>query len=301
MLLSEVLGQYGMENYKSEQIRHNENMTYCIENQYLLRIHKEKPGFNTEQYYNGIDKYRMHECELEFLEHLKKNGVLVQSPIRNKEGKLVTKLSDGTIATMLTWIPGKIIDKKDITEELCYQLGGMVATLHMAGQGYQSDDFVHYNQGLCQRLSAHLTHYYESSKLDKHYYEILISTFALIGDNMKKSEKEHILVHSDLSLSNILITNDGLVPIDFSLMGYSDALLDFGSLFCFISDGGCRNSAIKGYEDATGCRLSSDDINHYFALQILLGITIHYELWMNEELFTKRLPEWCDEVFSPLL
>jgi Ser/Thr protein kinase RdoA (MazF antagonist) len=300
-LLIKILEQYGMESYSSNLIRHNENMTYCIEDQYLLRVHKEKAGFNTVQYYNGIDKYKMHEAELEFLEYLRNKGISVQSPIRNTEGKLVTALDDGTLVTMLTWIPGRVLEATDLSGALSYQLGKMIARLHMVSQGYDNNNFIHYNQDLCQRLGELLTYYYERGKLVKQYYEIMLGTFALIGDILIKSEKEHILVHSDLSLSNILITDNGLVPIDFSLMGYSNPLLDFGSLFCIISDYECRDSAIKGYEAVSGCSVNSKDIEPYFAIQILLGIVIHFELWMNEEWFAKRLPMWCNEVFLPLI
>ncbi len=47
MVLDEVLEQYGMKDLFYKQIRHNENMTYCIEDRYLLRIDKEKPGWCT--------------------------------------------------------------------------------------------------------------------------------------------------------------------------------------------------------------------------------------------------------------
>ena len=123
----------------------------------------------------------------------------------------------------------------------------------------------------------------------------------LIGDKLNQSEAEYIHIHSDLSLSNILINDDGLIPIDFSLFGYSTPMLDFGSIYCFVDEAYCRISIVKGYEEITGCKINTDEIDLYFALQILLGIGLHYELWINEDWFYKRLPEWCNESFIPLV
>lgn len=300
-LLNNALQQYGMPLAKAELIRHNENMTYCIDNNYLLRIHKSKDGFNTASFYKDVNIIKIHENELKFLEHLKNYGICVQSPIKNIDNELVTVLKDGTSATMLTWLPGRIINKNDLTEELGYELGKMVGKIHVAAKNYHSDYFISYDQELCQRLIEFLFSYYISGKLDKKYYEAMTNALKLIGDKLKQSEGEYILLHSDLSLSNILITDDGLTPIDFSLLGYSNPMLDFGSIYCFVDEISCRHRIIEGYQKITGCKIDINQIDFYFALQILLGIVLHYELWMNEDWFLKRLPEWCNNTFIPLV
>ncbi len=301
-LLNEVAVRYDLRCTQMELIRHNENITYSIDNKYLLRVHKSKSGFNTTWHYDGADIIKIHEEELKFIEHLKECGMKVQSPIRNVENKLVTVLKDGTPATLLTWLPGRIVNKNDLTEDFGYELGEMIGKMHVAAKGYQADSFLSYNQDMCRQLSGLISSYSENEnkKIDKKYYRTMSTTLELIGDKLKQSESEHILLHSDLSLSNILITENGVVPIDFSLLGYSSPLLDLGSVYCFVTDEKCKMSTIKAYEEVRGCRVDRKEIDYYFALQILLGIVLHHELWKDEDWFAKRLPEWCEEIFSSL-
>ena len=300
-ILGDALHRYGLTGAKAELIRHNENMTYCIDDKFLLRIHKSKIGFTTVPFYKDIDIIKNRENELKFLEHLKSSGLYVQSPIKNNDNELVTVLRDGTVVTMLTWLPGRILDKSELSEALGYKLGEMLGKVHMAAKGYNANYSLIYDKNLCQRLQEILFNLLKNERLDNKYYTIMSDSLELIGDKLKHSEAEYIFVHSDLSLSNILISNDGLIPIDFSLFGYSTPMLDFGSIYCFVDEVNCRISIVKAYEETTGCKVNTDEIDIYFALQILLGIVSHYELWIDEDWFCNRLPEWCNETFIPLL
>lgn len=300
-ILRDALEQYGLTDVKAELIRHNENMTFCIDDKFLLRIHKSKIGFSTVPFYKDVDIIKSRENELKFLEHLKSRGLYVQSPIKNKDNKLVTVLEDGTVVTMLTWLPGRIVDKSEVSETLGYQIGQMLGKIHLAAKDYRADCSLAYDKKLCKRLQEFLHSWFKNGCLHSTYYEIMNESLELIGDRLKQSEKEYIYIHSDLSLSNILITSKGLIPIDFSLFGYSNPMLDFGSIYCFISNVNCRISIVKSYEETTGYKINTNEIDIYFALQILLGIVLHYELWINQEWFRKRLPEWCNETFIPLL
>ena len=107
-------------------------------------------------------------------------------------------------------------------------------------------------------------------------------------------------MHSDLSLSNILVTPRGLAIIDFSLLGYSNGLLDFGSLYCFIDQLEQKEALILGYQQITGSVMKEEMIPNYQALQILLGIAIHFEIWKKEEWFGLKLEQWCENQFTSL-
>lgn len=303
-LLNDLLQQYNMPHAKAELIRHNENMTYCIEEKYLLRIHQPKPGFNTAHFNKEIDIVNMHENELRFLMQLDAAGLYVQKPICNMNGKLVTVHQSGIAATMLTWLPGRILTKEDISGqcgiELGAEIGRLLCRMHQAAKGFQAGDVIMYDQLLCIKLISLLSTYYKNGSLKQEHFGSMTRALELIGDQLKQTEAEHICLHSDLSLSNILMTKQGLVPIDFSLFGYSDPLLDFGSIYCFVNDEACRKSIVTGYEEEMGTQISVSKIKYYFAFQILLGIILHYELWVNEEWFAKRLPEWCRDNFDVL-
>ncbi|MBS4220544.1 phosphotransferase [Bacillus sp. FJAT-49711] len=297
-LLNDILLQYDMPYVKANLVRHNENMTYCIDDKYLLRIHKSKPGFNTAHFDNDVITMKRHENELEFLRHLHANGLYVQLPIKNIDDKLVTVHKDGTVATMLTWLPGRTLNKDDLTDHFGYDLGKMLGRMHRAAEGYYANEVIHYDQKLCQKLISFLSAYYNNGKLDKKYFESMSNALELIGDRLKQAES--IFLHTDLSLSNILITDKGLVPIDFSLFGYSSPMLDFGSVFSFVNEADCRKSIIMGYEEVMGVIVNESEIDYYVAFQILLGIILHYELWVTKDWFIKRLPEWCCNNFDGL-
>ena len=104
-MLKEALLHYNMSHARVELIRHNENITYCGKRKYLLRMHKSKEGFDTKWHYTEYSIFQIKENEMKYLEFLRSKGILVQTPIRNREHKLVTILSDGTVVTMLHWLP----------------------------------------------------------------------------------------------------------------------------------------------------------------------------------------------------
>ncbi len=298
-ILNEILMQYNISNAEADLIRYNENMTYCIDGKYLLRIHKSKPGLKIMHLDNNVDLIKRRENEIRFLLHLAANGFNVQAPIKNINDKFVTVHEDGTVATMLTWIPGRTLTEADLTDQFGYDLGKMLGRMHRAAKGYDANEVINYDQELCRKLISIFTIYYNDNKLNRKYFESISNALELIGDKLKQSEP--IYLHSDLSLSNILITEKGLVPIDFSLFGYSSPMLDFGSVFCFVNGESCRENIINGYKDVTGVVVNESEIAYYVSLEIILGIVLHMELWIGEEWFVKRLPEWCSNNFDQLV
>lgn len=300
-LLGEIFDSYGLQGARAVFIRHNENMTYCVDEKYLLRIHKAKPGFKPAFFQGKADVARLHESELLFLEYLKENRIPVQTPVKNKKGGLVTVLQDGTAATMLTWLPGRTLESGDLTEARGYELGDLLGRLHMAAGKYQTGYCMRYDEALCRRLAEQLEGYYTGGMLDGAAFETMASALHVIGDSLTRTEPSHILVHSDLSCSNLLLTERGLTPIDFSLMGRSTPMLDFGSVFSFIGAENSQKNVIRGYRDVTGRDPDDGQIACCCALQILLSIALHYELWKEEDWFAHKLTQWCDEVFRPLL
>ena len=112
-LVLAALEAYDMAGAEARFIRHNENMTYCVNEAYLLRIHRPRQGFTMDFFHNGMDVSALHEAELRFLAHLRTCGLQVQEPLRSRAGKYVAVLPDGTPATMLTWLPGRVLEQAD--------------------------------------------------------------------------------------------------------------------------------------------------------------------------------------------
>jgi Ser/Thr protein kinase RdoA (MazF antagonist) len=297
--IEEVLENYDMLGSEVTLIRHNENMTYQVDDKYLLRIHKHADGFSTDPLYDGFDRTEIYRSELAFLSHLESQGIKVQVPIPNKRGESVTLLTNGTPASLLTWIPGHTIDKSELTPELCYQIGKMIAKLHEASRNFKRVQGLAYDEALCERLQCKLYKLESSKILDAKSTSIMVKALDVIADEMRRTKQEEILVHADLSLSNMLITESELVPIDFSLAGYCHPMMDIAALYCNINGVENRSAIATGYK-ALGGTIEFHALDCYFALNILLGVILHCESWTKQDWFPDRLERWCRETFGPL-
>lgn len=126
-MVLEVLLDYEFENPHLTFMRHNENITYMIEdkgNKYVLRIRKSVDGFNSDIFASEYSLYELMEDEIKIINHARMiSGLKLQRPIRNKRGELVSSLSDGYPACVLEWIDGSVINEKSVTEEEARSLG----------------------------------------------------------------------------------------------------------------------------------------------------------------------------------
>lgn len=298
-MLKETLQLYGLSEADTELIRHNENLTFRIDRQYLLRIHKHKSGFTSDAIYEGLDRAQIYESELSFLQHLKRCGLHVQNPIRNLNGIFVSRLSDGTPATMLSWLDGHIVEKSELSRALCREIGAMTARIHHAARRFAAVPALRYDFALCERLKRKLQELVGNGALTADDGNVLAAALDTAGDFLSKAEEDFILVHSDLSLSNMLITDTALAPIDFSLFGYSHPMMDISALFCNISGSSNRQAILDGYLSEGGT-IDTYAIDCTYALNVLLGIILHCDLWTNEAWFAEKLAGWKENIFVPL-
>lgn len=298
-LLCEALAQYGLAGAEAELVRHNENMTFRVDGKYLLRIHKHREGFTTDPIYEGLDRALLYESELAFVSHLKTCGMHVQTPVQNRNGELVSRLPDGTPITLLTWLEGHTIDKKELFPPLCRKIGEMIAKLHQAARNFPNVPALRYDSALCGRLKRKLNELVAVGTLDRDNSMIIAAALDTITDLLRQTADDYILVHSDLSLSNMLITDKGVTPIDFSLFGYCHPMMDLGALYCCIGGSVNRQAIAEGYTVA-GETIDRKALDCIFALSTLLGIILHCESWTKEDWFAGKLSGWCRDIFSPL-
>lgn len=297
--LKETLLQYGMQDASAELIRHNENMTFKVDGRYLLRIHKHVEGFHTASIYNDINRIEIYQEELNFLKFLRTHGINVQIPYPNKNDELVTILSDGTAATMLTWLPGRILEKNEVEPDLCVQIGEMVGKLHQQACLCPKLSALQYNDALCDRLKQTIYIKKEEGAWNELHTQSMANALDFIAGKLHDFRNDAILTHADLSLSNIILTDTGLVPIDFSLFGYCHPMMDLASLFCNINGLENRRAMAAGYRSADG-NIVITMLDCCFALNILLSIVLHCNWWPKNDWFLSRLERWCREVFTPL-
>ena len=109
-----------------------------------------------------------------------------------------------------------------------------------------------YDAALCRRLKQKLYDDLGSGAFDAERVQCMADTFDFIAKQMDAFGQDVIITHADLSLSNILITENGLVPIDFSLFGYCHPMMDLAMLYCSINGLENRRAIAAGYKKAGG-------------------------------------------------
>lgn len=296
--IREALKRYDMQDAEFQMIRHNENMTVKVDEKYLLRIHKHAEGFHTDDQYEGLDCVEIRRSELAFLSHLNSQGMKTQLPVPNKDGDLLTVLPDGVCATMLTWIPGRNLEKSDLTPDICFQIGVMTAQMHKAAVNFKSKEMLKYDVRFCERMEKSLESENAIKILGKANIQVMQAACSVIRDKLSRS-RNMITVHADLSLSNILLTDSGLIPIDFSLFGIAHPMMDISGLYCVISDFESRCAIAKGYESLGG-KIDFQMLDVYFVLNILLFILLHINQSSRQNDLVENVERWCRDMFQPL-
>ena len=107
----EALAHYNITATEIELLRHNENLTYRVGNEYLLQIHEPTEGFSAEFFYDGVDRVEIYKSELDFQAYLKKQSMQIREAVENRYGELITKLQNGTYVTVSKWLDGESLDK----------------------------------------------------------------------------------------------------------------------------------------------------------------------------------------------
>lgn len=297
LLVKAALAQYGLEDAAWTLIRHNENMTINVEDRYLLRIHIHADGFSTDAYDEGLDRAALRRTELAFLTHLAARGLPVQTPVANLRGDCLTTLPSGVCATLLTWLPGHTPGEEDVAHDVYFRAGAMTARMHRAARGFQAEPMRRYEASLCRRLQSWLEKARQESLLSAERAEVLQAACRVMERRLDGTE--HIAVHADLSSSNMLVTDAGLAPIDFSLMGLGHPMMDISSLYGSVNGIEPRRLIAEGYRSEGG-EIDFPLLDACFTLNILLYIVLHLDAKAHEEGFISNLNRWSRQSFQPL-
>lgn len=290
--LTHALACYGLEGAEAVFLQHNENLTYRINDAYLLRIHIPAPGVYAPC---TIENRR---AELALLAHLNGHGMNVQQPRSTLSGDLVAILPDGTAATLLQWLPGQVIPGKDYTEDLCFQAGQMTARLHQAAAGFDHPGMRNYDDADAFAKADLLTAMVQHHQLGDEHTDILRAACEAVGHSFSTSVDTPIAIHDDLSPSNILQTKDGLAPIDFSLCGTGCPMTDLGMLLAGFNSTMQRSAAVRGYIAAGGI-LRHREMEAGYVHGLLGALVFHADTWPPEPWFLQRLLRWEKELLVP--
>ncbi|MFD1737547.1 phosphotransferase enzyme family protein [Bacillus salitolerans] len=303
-LIEIALGQYGITNYSSSFIRHNDNLTLKIDNNddnnsYVLRIHSPiTSGLQGVQHtFEGIN------AEMELLKSLnEQTSINLQQPINNQNGNYVSTIVDvdnnlTPLATLLTWKEGVVYTGKELnSEKLSYEVGVVLAELHNFSNNWIiPHPFIRPNYDIekYRNLTDRLQYGVEINLFTSKQYDVILDTMKyikIIFDRTPKVNNNWGIIHADFQGGNIIVNNDTVIPIDFGFAGYGYYLFDIGiSLTSF--DINLRKKVLEGYKALRP--LSEEDellISAGFILAIFGGFGFMVNNQKAHEWIQRRMP-----------
>ena len=284
-LLTEALQAFGLK--EATFVQQHENAVYRADGQYLLRIHKAAEGLHADH------DPALRSAELSLLRHLADEGMPVQRPIAE------ATLSDGTQATLLTWLEGHHITEAEFTPDMQHQIGAMAARLHQAAQGFHHNAMRRYDAAHIALLAEKLLQMGQRHHLNMDEIAVACDAARVIEERIARISDELIPIHCDLSQSNMLLTAQGLAPIDFSLCGVGHPMHDLGILLGNTSTQAQRHAMAEGYA-AAGGRIDLPLLDAGYTLGLLEALDFHADVWPHEPWFAPRLTRWVNEQLRPL-
>lgn len=297
--LTEALANYDIDKSDVEFIRHNENMTYRVGKQYLLQIHEPLEGFSTGYLYEKYDRTEIRKSEIVFQQHLKKQGMQIREVIENRSGQPMTRLKCGTCVTVSKWIPGESLDNFKLDDTLCIQIGQLIGRLHRYAAGFSVSPSIVYDQQHCHAAKTRIQ-CLQSIGLDPAYSEIMQMACDIVGARLHKVRNEYVMLHGDLSPSNILKTDEGLVAIDFSFLGMGHPMYDLAVMFGNVGGVRRRQKIAEGYR-AAGGTIRYEILDACYVLANLDFIGIHYDQCRKQDWYETRMKQWYQEIYTPFV
>jgi len=252
---------------------------------------------------------------LEELQMLEKLGSWstheIQTPVRNKDGELITIIEyegERLNCSVLSWLAGRDMSKDDVNNlELVKKLGSQIAELHTFFRQYEHSDMeIRPSQGRAynERMIRVIYSGVKKNLFTSSDANIIEQTLQLINSRLDNhgGEAGPDLIHGDLCMGNIIITNEGEVRfIDFGFFGKGYALLDV-AMGAMMLPSDRRDTFLKGYY-----RAHENTANDLLQLEGLMLVAIigyyvfqmeneHVHAWMRE-----RMPKLCAEYCRPFL
>ena len=303
-MIDKAMEHYNFCNPAATFLRHNENMTYKISDSgksYVLRIHKPAEGINFDFLRMGNDPVAQVASEAELLQYLENTGNMeTQKVIPNKHGQAVTQLDDGLLVTVLEWIGGTTLEGTKISEEIAKEIGIMLGRLHTNVAGLAIKNRYRYDCALLKKMIAEADNAQLKGHFTKKHSAVMKSTLQHIHDYLSNAERDFILVHSDLAMSNLIWNQSRVIPIDFSLSGYCIPEMDLASVFSHINNNALHPHILDGYQSACGLIPCDKGVAVCFSLGILLFLTAQHNKIAGESWLDAKMDGWCENYFLPL-
>ena len=299
-MIKEALALYGMEASAYELIRHNENVTCKVDHEgkrYVLRIHHPVHGFEPSIVTEGMDPAELFYSEVELLRYMAGNGFEeVQKPVAALSGEYTAKLENGSPVMMLTWVDGHPLSQED-SKKYARDISRLACRIHRASEGFAGKR-PHYDTLLTDRMVNEIHNAITSGHITKEDGDGCIRELKAIRNAQERLDSyvKPSIIHADLGLSNILVTESGLVPIDFSFAGFSHPAQEAGMIMSNYQDEDGFEEILRGFGDG-GIQISKEDSEMFLAYSVLLFICMQHAKCCREEWFGRAMKRWCTTLF----
>jgi len=321
-IIQESLERYDFKNPKLEFIRHNENITYKVLdelNTYVLRVHKPIEGFSLGIHQRDQEIFKYIESEMQLIDYAKRcMNTPIQKPVKNKMGEFVSVLQDGTCVTVLEWVQGDTINNIPMTETIGKTIGTMIAELHKCFNELENNEdnrpvrsvLNHdikrymYDQKMLDVIEVELSLIVRDGLMEKDKVDIMKDAVRVIKgimDELEEMQNMSGIVHADLSPSNLIFSNEKIVPIDFSLSGYGFYYMDIGLIVSQYKDHKIKKSIVSGYEELMQKEVPLRYIEAFIALGVILFIACQHDKVRTQDWFDGAVKRWCETIFNPLI
>lgn len=239
-IAQDALSHYDLPDAQVIFIGQSQNTTFRVEtptgNKFLLRIHAGI-GANKDDSQDVWQELPVVQSELLWLQALHRDTpISVPQPVRNRSGKLVTKVSNPAnhkllSCTLLRWVEGEHL-KAEPTPEQVRLLGKLMAQLHQHAIQWQlPSDFTRPNHDAAQLQASllQLQPLRDQGTISTDDYEVLQTATRKIQQftsGLERNPNTWGVVHADLQDANYVLYKSEIRPIDFGRCGFGFYLYD---------------------------------------------------------------------------
>lgn len=304
-MVDEALEYYNFSNPHVQLIRHNENMTYLVvdeERKYVLRIHKSVEGLDLSKGAGNRTRELLIQSEIELLQNIGlKKGLLTQIPIANNDNKLITYLKTGTPVTVLSWIEGEDLRNFEINNDLVFRVGQMIGRLHTMLLGINYTNRYCYDDRYIDEISTNIYDAYQMKHILDKQYEIIQEALSQIRSKILNKKENMIFIHADLSKSNIILSGDSILPIDFSLSGLGFPEQDLADMNWTLHNEMLSPFLFEGYESINKEKIDQSCIRMYTTLYPISYIASHHYTVFQKSQFQNAVKNWVTTIIEPFI
>lgn len=304
-MIEEAQKHYNFANPHISLIRHNENMTYLVDDEgkkYVLRIHKSVEGLDLSKGSGNQKRELLIQSEIELLQKISLKGdLLVQRPIANNDNKFITYLKNGTPVTVLSWIEGEDLRNFEINDDLSFRIGQMIARLHKLLKDINSTNRYCYDDLYLHEISTNLSDAYQRKHIGSKEYEIIQEALCKMKSKIINEKENMIFIHADLSKSNIILSGDSIFPIDFSLAGLGFAEQDLADMNWTLHNEKLSPNLYAGYESMNKFKINQSRIRMYTVLYPISYISSHHKTAFQEHQFQDVVNHWVTTIIEPYI